>query len=267
MHFDLLAQLQQNTDSIRQLLHTTGQEPTQDAITIWKLISYGGWGIMGPLFLMSLITVYILIDRLLALRRAMSDDRDFMHKLRDYMHSGKIDSARALCSSSHTSISRIIEKGLQRLDKPVKEIELAMESVGKQEVFRLEKGMGFLTLVAKLAPMFGFIGTIVGGDQDLLRYLPHGQHQHRSDLRRSVPEDGDLGRRPDRRHRRLHLLLCGEQHGEPRRGQDGDRQPRLHRSVARTRQVAMQLRRKRNELAEVSTESLNDIMFFLLLFF
>lgn len=165
MYADLIAQIQQTTDSIRQVLEqvsSTGPTAPQDTITIWKLISYGGWGIMGPLFLMSLITVYILIDRLLALRRAMHEDRDFMNKLRDYMHSGKTDSARALCSSSNTAISRIIEKGLQRLDKPVKEIELAMESVGKQEVFKLEKGMGFLTLVAKLAPMFGFIGTIIG---------------------------------------------------------------------------------------------------------
>ena len=105
MHFELLAQLQQTLDSARQAVqevNTLTQTPTQDAITIWKLISYGGWGIMGPLFLMSLITVYILIDRLLALKRAMSEDRDFMHKLRDYMHSGKIDSARALCSASHS---------------------------------------------------------------------------------------------------------------------------------------------------------------------
>lgn len=165
MQFPLLAQVQ---DATRQMAEqaiaapAVMNTPAPDELTLWKLISFGGWWIMGPLALMSLITVYVVIERSLALRKALAQDKDFMPKVRDYIHEGKIDSARNLCAQSGSPSARMIEKGIQRMGKPSREIESAMEAVGRIEMTRLERGASMLSLFAKLAPMFGFIGTIIG---------------------------------------------------------------------------------------------------------
>ncbi len=167
MHFELLVQsAQQTLEAAKQLTDTatTGitAAPTQDQLTVWDLISFGSYYIMGPLALMSLITVYVVIERAMALGKANRIDKDFMSKIRDYVHEGKIDSAKNLCAQSTAPTARMVEKGLQRMGQPTKEIESAMESVGRIEVAKLEKGTSLLRLFARLAPMFGFIGTIIG---------------------------------------------------------------------------------------------------------
>lgn len=169
MHFELLAQTAQQTlEAAKQLTDqaATGlvnaAPPVQDQLSIWDLISKGSYWIMGPLALMSLVTIYVVIERMLALSKANREDKDFMSKIRDYVHEGKIDSARNLCAQSASPSARMVEKGLQRMGKPAKEIESAMESAGRIEVARLEKGTSLLRLVARLSPMFGFIGTIMG---------------------------------------------------------------------------------------------------------
>lgn len=136
--------------------------PTQDQLSLWELISYGSWWIMGPLALMSLITVYIMIERAIALSKANREDRDFMSKIRDYLHEDKLDSAKNLCAQSTNPSARLVEKGIERMGQPPLEIESAMETVGHIEIAKLEKGASLLKLVARLAPMFGFIGTIIG---------------------------------------------------------------------------------------------------------
>ena len=85
-----------------------------------------------------------------------------MNQIRDYVHSGNIDSAKALCRNTNTPVSRMIEKGIMRLGKPVKEIEGAIENVGKLEIFKMEKNMNILNSISGIAPMFGFLGTIFG---------------------------------------------------------------------------------------------------------
>ena len=165
MHFPILAQIT-NTEQIRdspaRAATTAATTPVQDQLTVWDLISLGSWYIMGPLALMSLATIYIVIERMMALGKANREDKDFMNKIRDYVHEGKIDSARNLCAQSSAPSARMVEKGLQRMGKPAEEIESAMESAGRIELTRLEKGSSVLRLVARLAPMFGFIGTIMG---------------------------------------------------------------------------------------------------------
>ena len=165
MHFPILAQItstQQLRDSLAQAATTAAATPTQDQLTVWDLISMGSWFIMGPLALMSLLTIYIVIERMMVLGKANREDKDFMNKVRDYVHEGKIDSARNLCSQSAAPSARMVEKGLQRMGKPAQEIESAMETAGRIEITRLEKGSSLLRLIARLAPMFGFIGTIIG---------------------------------------------------------------------------------------------------------
>jgi len=169
MHFELLAQTAQQTlEAAKQVAGQAAATgivpvaPTTDQLTIWDLISFGSYWIMGPLALMSLVTVYIVIERSMALNKALREDKDFMSKIRDYLHEGKLDSARNLCGQSASPSARLVEKGIERMGHPASEIESAMETVGHLEIARLEKGASLLRLVARLAPLFGFIGTIIG---------------------------------------------------------------------------------------------------------
>lgn len=165
MLIDIFASIQETGDAARQLLEQAAAAPVvpkPTSLSVWDLIKLGGWYIMGPLALMSLVAVYVLIERVLALNNARKLDRDFMPKVRDYVHEGKLDSARNLCANSRSPIARVIEKGITRIGSPMKEVESAMEGAGRMVVSRLERGIGLLSLFAKLAPMFGFIGTIIG---------------------------------------------------------------------------------------------------------
>jgi biopolymer transport protein ExbB len=149
----------------RQALEQTtalATEPVIETISIWELIKNGGWYIMGPLGLMSLLAVYIIIERAMAIRRALREDKDFMHKIRDYIHEGKIDSARNLCAQNNSPIARMLDKGISRIGKPLKDIEVSIENAGKLEVYQLEKGLTVLATIAGAAPMVGFLGTVIG---------------------------------------------------------------------------------------------------------
>ena len=166
MLYELLITVQDNAASAaREALDQVGTvatEPVMETISIWELIKNGGWYIMGPLGLMSLIAVYIIIERAMAIRRALREEKDFMHKIRDYIHEGKIDSARNLCAQSNTPIARMLDKGISRIGKPLKDIEVSIENAGKLEIYQLEKGLTVLATIAGAAPMVGFLGTVIG---------------------------------------------------------------------------------------------------------
>lgn len=166
MHFPLFAQIQDNADAARQLLEqaatATPVEPVIETISIWELIQNGGWYIMGPLAAMSILAVYIIIERTMAIRRALREEKDFMNKIRDYIHEGKIDSARNLCAQSTSPVSRMLDKGISRIGKPLKDIEVSIENAGKLEVYQLEKGLTILATISGAAPMIGFLGTVIG---------------------------------------------------------------------------------------------------------
>jgi biopolymer transport protein ExbB len=129
--------------------------------TPWQLIMGSAW-IMFPLFFFFLLAIYFSIERLFVISKAGKVDSNFMHNIKDYLLNGKVDSARELCRVQNTPVSRVIEKGISRLGKPEREISEAMESVGRQEMARVERNLHFLTLVSRIAPMLGFIGTIAG---------------------------------------------------------------------------------------------------------
>lgn len=165
MSLALFAQIQDAAEGARQTLEAlqaAPAQPVEKSISVWELLSFGGWYIMGPLALMSLVAVYILIERVMGLLKARRIEGDFMMRVRDYVHSGKLDSARNLCDNHASPIARVVGKGVARIGQPTKDIEAAMEGAGRLEVARSEKGIGMLSLFAKLAPMFGFIGTIIG---------------------------------------------------------------------------------------------------------
>ena len=96
------------------------------------------------------------------MRIASHQDANFMSNIRDFIYQGRIDSALAFCKNSNRPISRMIEKGIKRISRPMKEIEESIEIVGKFEVYKLEKNLVILAIIAGIAPMFGFIGTIIG---------------------------------------------------------------------------------------------------------
>jgi biopolymer transport protein ExbB len=135
--------------------------PVQDSLSLLDLIVKGGV-IMIPMGILSMITLYYFFERLMTIRNASKLDANFMNNIKDLVHSGNLDGAKALCKNMNSPIARIIEKGVSRIGKPIKQIEESMEGIGKLEINRLEKNMGTLALVGRIAPIFGFIGTIAG---------------------------------------------------------------------------------------------------------
>ena len=139
----------------------TVEQPTEYTLSILELATKGGW-IMVVLAILSVLAVYIFIERFLTVSRATKYDMGFMERIREYMKDGKIDSAKALCRGNSTPISRMIEKGLSRLGRPLNDINSAIENVGNLEVSQLEKGVSILAMIASAAPMLGFLGTVTG---------------------------------------------------------------------------------------------------------
>ncbi len=135
--------------------------PTEDSLSLWELLMKGGY-VMIPIALLFIIALYIFFERLIVISKAGKGPANFLPSLKDFIGNGNLDAARALCLSSTAPVAKMIAKGLGRLGKPIKEIEQSMENAGKLELYRLERGLGVLSIVGRIAPMLGFIGTIIG---------------------------------------------------------------------------------------------------------
>lgn len=131
------------------------------SINVLELAMQGGW-IMIVLLALSIYAVYVYVDRTIALNRALKEDKTFMSKIKDYIHQGNIESARALCNATDTPVARMIDKGISRIGRPLNDINTTVENVGNIEVSRLEKGLPGLASVSGGAPMIGFFGTVTG---------------------------------------------------------------------------------------------------------
>lgn len=137
--------------------------PHEEKLNILSLLfDRGSIWITIPLLVMSMIMVYIFVDRYIAINKAGKEDVNFMNNIRDFIHHNRLDSALALCKGTNTPIARMIEKGLSRLGKPLSDINETIGNVGQMEVARLEKGMGSISMMSNIAPMLGFLGTVVG---------------------------------------------------------------------------------------------------------
>ncbi len=148
--------------------------PAPQPMSILDMCLQGGW-LMIPLLLLSLVSIYILVERTLVIRRASRQDASFMHRIRDYIHSGDLDSARNLCRSNGTPYARLIEKGISRIGRPMNDVLVAIENTGNIEVSRLEKGLPWLATTAAGAPMLGFLGTVIGMVQAFYDIASSGQ--------------------------------------------------------------------------------------------
>ncbi len=135
--------------------------PKHDSLSLMDLILKGG-PIMIPMGILSVLTIYFFIERFLTIKKAGKMDKNFMNNIKDYIHNGNMEAAKSLCRNSSAPAARMIEKGISRIGKPIKEIEEAMEGAGKLEINRMEKNLSVLSLIGRIGPIFGFIGTIAG---------------------------------------------------------------------------------------------------------
>ena len=141
---------------------TVGAEPVaEQELSVWDLCLKGGF-IMIPLLILSLVSIYIFVERYLALRKAAADDVTFMKRIKDYIHDGEVESAENLCKKTDTPYARLIGKGISRIGRPMNDVLVAIENVGNIEVARLGKGFTWLATTAAGAPMLGFLGTVTG---------------------------------------------------------------------------------------------------------
>lgn len=153
------AQATDHMPDLTQVAATT--VPAEAEINIIDLACKGGW-IMIVLLILSLIAIYVFIQRLIVIRRAGQEDQSFMNRIKDYIHEGKVDSALNLCRTTNTPAARMIEKGITRLGRPMNDVMVAIENVGNLEVAKLEKGFPLIATTAAGAPMLGFLGTVTG---------------------------------------------------------------------------------------------------------
>ncbi|MDX9770089.1 MAG: MotA/TolQ/ExbB proton channel family protein [Tenuifilaceae bacterium] len=130
-------------------------------LSFWDLALKGGW-IMLPLVLLWFIAVYLFIERYWAIKKAQKEDINFMNRIKEYIHDDKVESAINLCQEHNTPVARMIEKGIQRIGRPLSDVTAAIENVGNLEISKLEGGLPTLATIAGGAPMIGFLGTVIG---------------------------------------------------------------------------------------------------------
>jgi biopolymer transport protein ExbB len=155
----MISFFQDNTALIEDLI---SEEKT---LSIYKLIMDGGLGgklIIAILFVLLAVALYIYFERFFAIKAASKIDENFMNQIKDYVSNGKLESAIALCKSKNTPTARLIGKGVSRIGKPLDDISKAIETAGKLEVYQLEKNVSVLATIAGVAPMIGFLGTVIG---------------------------------------------------------------------------------------------------------
>ena len=137
---------------------------------------------MIPLAILSLVCIYVLIDRAIVIHKASHEDESFMKRIRDYIHEGEIESARNLCKQTNTPYARLIDKGITRIGRPAGEVLIAIENTGNIEVANLEKGLANLASISGGAPMIGFLGTVTGMIQAFFQMASAGNNIEVSSL-------------------------------------------------------------------------------------
>ncbi len=148
-----------NVDTVSNVL---GAEQAEElTMSFFDLAVKGGW-IMIVLAFLSVVAVYIFIDRFIAIKKASKEQKSFMDNIKNFILEGKVEQALDTCRMNDGPIARMIEKGVMRIGRPLSDVNTAIENVGKQEVAKLEKGLPILASIAGGAPMIGFLGTVIG---------------------------------------------------------------------------------------------------------
>ncbi len=131
------------------------------SISVWELAVAGGW-MMIPIAILSVIAIYLFVERLLIINKANKDPQEFMNRVKELVLKGDINGAKYFCAQNDTPVARMIEKGVSRIGSPLKNIEASIENVGRLEVSKLEKNLSAIATIAGAAPMMGFLGTVIG---------------------------------------------------------------------------------------------------------
>ena len=167
--FPMLLNIQENTSSI---LDGVPSLVETEQISMWQLI----WGydsvsgeysltsliVMSLLFLFSFIAIYVFIERFMTIQRALKGEKDFIKKINYFVLKGNLIEAKEHCNSSNNPIARMLEKGISRVGKPMKDIAISIENIGKLEISKLERRLSMLATISGVAPMLGFLGTVLG---------------------------------------------------------------------------------------------------------
>jgi len=143
----------------------TDGESVEKTLSIIELIKSGGPAgqiIILLLFVLLIVASYIYFERIFAIKAASKIDTNFMNQIKDHVTNGKIDSAQVLCAQVNSPVSRLINKGITRIGKPLEDINTAIENAGRLEVYGLEKNVSVLATISGAAPMIGFLGTVIG---------------------------------------------------------------------------------------------------------
>ena len=155
----ILLQTLLTTDSISNLIV---EEKTLSIIDLISAGEIGGNIIMGTLALLSIYAIYILIERYSTINKASLEDESFLKSIKNFVEQKDIEAAKTLCKNTNNPVSRMIEKGIDRIDKPMTDISAAIENQGKLEVYKMENNLANLATIAGAAPMIGFLGTVIG---------------------------------------------------------------------------------------------------------
>jgi len=139
----------------------TAQAAAAQGTSLLDVLILGGW-VMIPLILLSILTIYLLIERVITIRNASSNPDAITDRVRDYVRNGDVEGAITYCQKKDVPITRILKQGLERLGRPISEIQDAVQAAGKHETYELEKRTNLLASIAGIAPMLGFFGTVVG---------------------------------------------------------------------------------------------------------
>ena len=137
------------------------ETPETLSVGFWDLFLGGGW-LMWVLVLLAAVMIFIFVERFIAIRKATTIDNDFMNRIRDYISEGNIAAAIDLCRRTDSPVARMIEKGIERIGRPMSDIQTSIENVANVEVAKLEAGLPWLASISGGAPMIGFLGTVVG---------------------------------------------------------------------------------------------------------
>ncbi len=148
--------IQPGTDTL-----TSAGASDAGSVSVWELIMKGGI-FMIPLILLSILAVYLIVERILTLRKADRDPGTFLEELHNYVSQGDIAAAKNLCKQYNTPFARMLQKGIVKLGKPLPIIEASIENVGRIEIFKLERNLNNLATISGAAPMIGFLGTVSG---------------------------------------------------------------------------------------------------------
>lgn len=155
--------IQKTTQTAQEILENTiSQEKT---LSVYDLVMDGGLGgkiIIGILFVLLAMALYIYFERFLAIKSAAKVDKNFMNQIKEQVSKGNLEAAKLFCAQDNSPTARLIEKGISRIGKPLEDINKAIENAGKLEIYKLEKNVSVLATISGAAPMLGFLGTVIG---------------------------------------------------------------------------------------------------------